>query len=444
MSRNDHFGQDHSEEIKLQIQQLTAKYHELTKDKNTRHHRSDFKMPSGACFDADDRAEAVLAALDLELSGGQEIVDFECELSRTIHMRSSMACNSGSSANLLAFATLCDSSLDGHIEPGSEVITSAVEFPTTVSPILQYGCVPVIVDAEPETGNLDLELLDDALSHRTRAIMSAHTLGSPYRADRIREFAEAHGLWFIEDNCDALGASVAGRPTGSFGHLSTLSFYPAHHITSGEGGCVSAESVQVAAVTRSLRDWGRDCWCAPGEDNRCMTRFERHLPGLPEGFDHKYVFSRVGYNLKISDLQARVLMSQLRRIGDFTAIRSRNWNILNGYLCDIEGAAVLTHNEGSSPSWFGFAFVLDEHAKLNRRQLQIALEQNGIGSRVVFAGNITDQPMLRDCKTRIVGDLPIANNISRNALWVGVYPGLNEGDMHFMGARIRRLITEGK
>lgn len=444
MTQTDNSENNRAKEIRTKVQQLSAEYHELTRGQTTRHHRPDFMMPSGACFDAEDRTEAVLAALDLELSGGQGVVDFERTLSKKIDMRSSMACNSGSSANLLAFATLCDPSLDGHIEPGSEVITSAVEFPTTVSPILQYGCVPVIVDADPQTGNLDLGALEAALSPRTRAVMSAHTLGSPYRADLVREFADSHGLWFIEDNCDALGADIEGRPTGSFGNLSSLSFYPAHHITSGEGGCVSAESVQVAAVTRSLRDWGRDCWCAPGEDDRCMSRFNRKLPGLPEGFDHKYVFSRVGYNLKMSDLQARVLTSQLQKSDMFTAVRNRNWDILHEYLNETPGIHVLTSAEGTGPSWFGFAFVLDEQAKLSRSQLQVALEQVGIGSRVVFAGNIMAQPMLRGRQVRTIGDLPVANRITRDALWVGVYPGLSQEDMHYMGKSIRRLVTEGR
>ena len=444
MTQPDNPTNARTQEIRTQIQQLSTEYHELTRGQTTRHHRPDFKMPSGAYFDAEDRTEAVMAALDLELSSGQAVVDSERALSKKIGMRSSIACNSGSSANLLAFATLCDPSVDGHIEPGAEVITSAVEFPTTVSPILQYGCVPVIVDADPKTGNLDLEALENALSPRTRAVMSAHTLGSPYRADHVREFADSHDLWFVEDNCDALGADIKGRPTGSFGHLSSLSFYPAHHITSGEGGCVSAESAQVAAVTRSLRDWGRDCWCAPGEDNRCMSRFDRKLPGFPEGFDHKYVFSRVGYNLKMSDLQARVLMSQLQKSDAFTEVRNRNWKILNEYLSDTPGIDVLTSAEGTGPSWFGCAFILGEQAKLSRSQLQVALEEAGIGSRVVFAGNITVQPMLRGRRARTIGSLPVANRITRDGLWVGVYPGLSQEDMHYMGKRIRKLITKGR
>jgi len=431
------------QEIRKQIQRLSAEYHELTRGQSTRHHRPNFKMPSGACFDAKDRTEAVLSALDLELSGGKAVADLERTLTKKIEMRSSIACNSGSSANLLAFATLCDPSLDNHIEPGSEVITSAVEFPTTVSPILQYGCVPVIVDVDPKTGNLDPETLEDALTPQTRAIISAHTLGNPYRADHVREFADSHGLWFIEDNCDALGADIKGRPTGSFGHLSSLSFYPAHHITSGEGGCVSTESAQIAAVTRSLRDWGRDCWCAPGEDNQCMSRFERKLLDLPEGFDHKYVFSRVGYNLKMSDLQARVLLSQLQKSTVFTEIRNRNWSILSEDLSDVPGINVLANTEGTRPSWFGFAFVLDKQSKLSRPQLQVALEQAGIGSRVIFAGNITAQPMLRGRRVRSIGSLPAANKITRDALWVGVYPGLSQEDIHYMGKHIRKLITRG-
>lgn len=433
-----------AEEIRHQIQQLSTEYHELTKSQATRHHRPNFKMPSGACFDAEDRAEAVLAALDLELSGGQAVVNFERKISKKLDMRSSVACNSGSSANLLAFAALCDPSLDGHIPQGSEVITSAVEFPTTITPILQHGCIPVIVDADAKTGNLDLNALEAALSPQTRAIMSAHTLGTPYRADHVRDFADSNNLWFIEDNCDALGASIQGRPTGSFGHLSTLSFYPAHHITSGEGGSVSVESAPIATVIRSLRSWGRDCWCTPGEDNRCMNRFNQKLPGLPEGFDHKYVFSRVGYNLKMSDLQARVLMSQLHKAEVFTSIRNQNWNILYEYLSGTPGVNVITSADGTAPSWFGFAFLVNEQAKLDRRHLQIALEQAGIGSRVIFAGNIATQPMLRKHRVRTIGNLPVANKIAQNALWVGVYPGLTSEDMHYMGRCIHQLITEGR
>lgn len=443
MTHVNNFEYSRIAEIQSQIRHLTAEYHDLTKDRATRHRRPEFKMPAGACFDDRDRTEAVMAALDLELTGGRSVVEFERGLSEKIKMRSSIACNSGSSANLLAFATLCDPSLDNHIKKGAEVITSAVEFPTTVAPILQYGCVPVVVDVEPQTGNLNLDALEEAVSSRTQAIMSAHTLGSPFRADHVREFADLNNLWFIEDNCDSLGATVAERPTGSFGHLSTLSFYPAHHITSGEGGCVSAQSVQTATIVRSLRDWGRDCWCSPGEDNRCMSRFDWRLPGLPDGFDHKYVFTRVGFNLKMSDLQARVLMSQLQKVDTFTERRNRNWEILYSYLHDCRGVILFTNAEGTRPSWFGFTFMLTNHSKLSRRQLQIALEQSGIGSRVVFAGNITAQPMFRGRQMRIIGDLPVANRIARDALWVGVYPGLSEEDMHYMGCRIRSLITEG-
>lgn len=432
---------ERAHQLRAQIEQSVRQYHELTAGAESRHNRSGFKMPSGAVLDADDRAEAVLAALDLEITSGAAVTRFERAIARAMGARSGVACNSGSSANLLAFAALCDPMLDGHITPGSEVITSAVGFPTTVAPIIQHGCIPVFVDVDPSTGNIDVGQLEEAVSPRTRAVALAHTLGNPFRADLVREFADQHNLWLLEDNCDALGAEVGGCPTGSFGHVSTVSFYPAHHITCGEGGCVGTDSVQIAAILRSLRDWGRDCWCAPGEDDRCFNRFGKQSGCLPDGFDHKYVFSRAGYNLKMSDLQARIGLSQLTRLPDFGAARRHNWATIHSQLSDCAPISTFVADDSVTPSWFGYAFTLDPNAALGRRELQVELERRGIGSRVVFAGSLVAQPMMKGRDFRIIGDLPHAATVTAQSLWVGVYPGLTESDCNYIGGTIRELVT---
>ncbi len=379
------------------------------------------------------------SAIEFWLTGGRWHRRLEDDLAAWYGVSHARLVNSGSSANLLAVATLCSHLLgDRRLVQGDEVITVAAGFPTTVAPLVQHGLVPVFVDVELPTYNLDVSRLEAARSPRTRAVMVAHTLGNPFDLGAVRAFCDRHRLWLVEDNCDAAGSVYQGRKTGTFGDLATLSFYPPHHMTMGEGGAVLCSDDVLEKALTSLRDWGRDCWCAPGVDNTCKRRFEWQLGDLPRGYDHKYVYSHLGYNLKITDLQAAVGVAQLERLDGFVAARRRNWAFYREALSDLSDVLLLPEpTAGAEPSWFGFMVMVREGAPLGREALVRALEGKKIQTRMLFAGNLVRQPAMtqlaadaraqgRPAPFRIAGGLENTDAVMNRALWVGVYPGLTE------------------
>jgi CDP-6-deoxy-D-xylo-4-hexulose-3-dehydrase len=393
--------------------------------------------PAGAVLDEDDRAAMVAAALDLRIASGPISVKFERLFARSLGLRKAHLTNSGSSANLLALSALTSPMLDERrLRPGDEVITTAAGFPTTVNPILQNQLVPVFIDSELGTYNPSPDQVAEAIGPRTKAIMLAHALGNPFAAEEIARLAEEHDLFLIEDNCDALGSTYRGRATGTFGDLSTVSFYPAHHITTGEGGCVLTDNLVLARVVESLRDWGRDCWCLPGEDDTCRKRFTYQLGTLPLGYDHKYTYSHVGYNLKSTDIQAALGLTQLEKLPAFSEARRRNWQRLRGALEDIPHLLLPSPTPGSDPSWFGFALTVLPDAPFSRLELVRFLESRRIGTRQFFAGNLTRHPAYQDRPFRTVGDLANCDTITEQTFWVGVHPRLTEEMVDYLAESI--------
>ena len=383
---------------------------------------------SGRVFDEDDMVHLAEATLDFWLTTGRFVEQFQTELAARLGLRHAVLCNSGSSANLLALSALTSEILGKRrLLPGDEVITVAAGFPTTVNPIVQNRLVPVFVDIELDTYNADLDQVEAAIGPRTRAIMLAHALGNPYDVDRVMALARAHGLWVVEDNCDALDSKWNGRYTGTFGHLSTSSFYPAHHITMGEGGCVMTNSGRLKRLVESFRDWGRDCWCDTGKADTCGKRFDWQLGELPVGYDHKYIFRHVGYNLKPTDMQAAIGVAQLKKLDRFTDVRKRNWRLLReGLERHTEHLVLPGCAPEADPSWFGFMITVRDDAPFTRTELQRYLEANLIGTRLFFAGNLLRQPAYREVEHRVVGPLPNADTAMRQSFWIGVYPGLTE------------------
>ncbi len=381
---------------------------------------------AGRCFDERDIQTLVDASLDFWLTTGRYAASFERQIAHFLGARYSILVNSGSSANLLALSCLTSSKLAGRaLKPGDEVITLAAAFPTTVNPIIQNGMVPVFVDITLPTYNVDTSALEHAYSARTKAVMLAHTLGNPYDLEKVSRFAEKHGLWLIEDCCDALGSLYGNRMVGTFGDLATFSFYPAHHITMGEGGCVCGGQKELLPLLESFRDWGRDCWCKPGNDNSCMRRFDWKLGDLPFGYDHKYTYSHIGYNLKATDMQASVGCSQIKKLPAFIEIRRRNFEILCSGLQDLSEFFVLPEpTPGSVPSWFGFPLTLREDAHLSRSTLLRWLDERKIASRLLFGGNLIRQPAYRDVPCRVIGDLKVSDVVMNRSFWIGLYPGL--------------------
>jgi CDP-6-deoxy-D-xylo-4-hexulose-3-dehydrase len=393
---------------------------------------------SGRVFDADELLHLVDASLDFWLTTGRYARRFELELARAVGVRHALLCNSGSSANLLAVSALTSKRLgDRRLRPGDEVITVAAGFPTTVGPVVLNRLVPVFVDVELGTYNIDAEQLEGALSPRTRAVVAAHTLGNPFDLDAVTAFAEEHGLWLIEDNCDALGSTYRGKLTGSFGDFGTLSFYPAHHITMGEGGAVLTNRPQLKLLVESFRDWGRDCWCEPGEDDTCGLRFEHQLGSLPRGYDHKYIYSHVGYNLKVTDMQAAIGVAQLQKLPDFVEARRRNFRLLHEGLQPLEDVLLLPRaTPGSDPSWFGFPLTVREGAPFSRAELVRHLEGRKIATRLLFGGNLTRQPAYEDVEHRVVGDLANSDVVMNRSFWIGVYPGITPEMIDFVVSEI--------
>lgn len=387
---------------------------------------------SGRVYGAREMSLLVDSALDFWLTTGRFNDEFETRLARFIGARYCLTCNSGSSANLLAVTALTSHLLgDRRLVPGDEVITCATGFPTTVNPILQNNLVPVFLDVEIPTYNIDVRHLEAALSSRTRAIVVAHTLGNPFDLDAVTRFAQKHDLFLVEDCCDALGATYDGRMVGTFGDVGTLSFYPAHHITMGEGGAVFSGSSRLKRALESLRDWGRDCYCGPGQDDTCKKRFDWKLGDLPHGYDHKYTYSHLGYNLKITDMQAAVGVGQLDRLDGFIALRKRNYALLMDGLRSFEDRLVLPEATlRSEPSWFGFPITMRDAGR--RNDLLKHLNRRRIGTRLLFGGNLTRQPYMLERSFRTVGDLQASDRVMHDTFWVGVYPGITPDAVEYM------------
>ena len=383
---------------------------------------------SGKVIDANDVSSVVDSALDAWFTTGRFAEEFERKLARFVGVRSAALVNSGSSANLVALSTLTSPKLgDRRLKPGDEVITVAAGFPTTINPIIQNRLVPVFVDVTLPTYEIDVTQLEAARSEKTRAIMVAHTLGNAFDLDAVTAFARKHGLWFVEDCCDALGTTWKGRRLGTFGDIATVSFYPAHHITMGEGGAVLTDAPNLKVIIESFRDWGRDCWCDPGKENTCGKRFDWQLGSLPCGYDHKYIYSHVGYNLKATDMQAALGVSQLTKLPDFIERRKQNFQYLLKGLAPLQDYLLLPEaTPGSDPSWFGFLIGVRESAPFSRQDLVRALEAKKIGTRLLFGGNLLRQPAYEGCEFRSVGDLKNTDFIMNNVFWIGVYPGLTE------------------
>ena len=409
---------------------------------------------AGRVYGEEEMANLAEASAEFWLTAGRWHRRLEAELADWYGVKHARLVNSGSSANLLAVAALTSHLLgDRRLRPGDEVITVAAGFPTTVAPMIQHGLVPVFVDVDVPTCNADVSQLEEARSPRTRAVMMAHTLGNPFDLTAVKAFCDRHDLWLVEDNCDAAGSIFQGRKTGTFGHLSTLSFYPPHHMTTGEGGAVLTGDGQLLRAVESLRDWGRDCWCQSGVDNTCGKRFEWQLGELPSGYDHKYVYSHLGYNLKMTDLQAAVGVAQLARLDGFGAARRRNWAFYREALGDLGNVLVLPEaTPGSDPSWFGFLVTVRPEAPFTRDDLVRRLEERKIQTRMLFAGNLTRQPALTELSAqarargtpvpyRIARFLDGTDTVMNRSLWVGVYPGLSEAMKQYVAETIRSAAT---
>ncbi|WP_431732637.1 lipopolysaccharide biosynthesis protein RfbH [Clostridium botulinum] len=384
--------------------------------------------PSGKILDENDLANTIDASLDMWLTSGRYGEEFEKEFPKFLNSKYCALVNSGSSANLVAITALTSHKLgEKRLKPGDEVITVAAGFPTTISPIIQNKLIPVFIDVDLETYDFKEDMLEKAISEKTKAIFMAHTLGNPFNLDKVMQIAEKYNLWVIEDNCDALGAKYRDKFTGTFGHISTYSFYPAHHITMGEGGAVVTEDIKLFNIIKSIRDWGRDCVCPPGKDNICNKRFNQKHGDLPRGYDHKYVYSHLGYNLKISDMQAAVGVSQLKKLPMFIKKRQENFDKLYDGLKLLEKYLILPKSTtNGKPSWFGFTITVKESDKFNRNDLIKYLEDNKIGTRLLFAGNIIKQPVFTEnnYKYRVVGELTNTDIVMKNTFWIGVWPGI--------------------
>ncbi|MEP6691748.1 MAG: lipopolysaccharide biosynthesis protein RfbH [Gemmatimonadaceae bacterium] len=403
---------------------------------------------SGKVFGAAELEHLVSAGLDFWLTTGRYARQFEKAFARACGVRHALLVNSGSSANLLALGCLTSPSLgDRRLQRGDEVITVAAGFPTTVNPTIQNGLVPVFLDVTLPTYDIDVTMLEAAVGPRTRAIMLAHTLGNPFNLAAVTEVARKHSLWLIEDCCDAVGATYDGKPVGTFGDVATVSFYPAHHITMGEGGAVLTRSSAVKKLVESFRDWGRDCWCDPGKENTCGKRFDWQQGELPHGYDHKYTYSHIGYNLKATDMQAAVGGAQLERLPEFIAARRANWSYLRAALADMDDVLILPEpTPNAEPSWFGFAITVRPDAPFDRGALIAHLEERKIATRLLFGGNLTRQPAYQGVEYRVVGELTTSDLIMRGTFWVGVFPGLTEPMLEHVVSSVRefcRVATHG-
>lgn len=399
---------------------------------------TDYIPVSGKVIDEEDLLNVVESSLDMWFTTGRFAKEFEKSFAEFMNQRFCLIVNSGSSANLVAFATLTSPLLGNkRLKAGDEVITVAAGFPTTVNPIVQYGCVPVFIDVEKDTHQIDITKLESARSAKTRAIMVAHTLGNPFNAKAVREFCDKYDLWMVEDCCDAVGAKYDGKMVGTFGHIATVSFYPAHHITMGEGGAVLTSEHKLKKIAESMRDWGRDCWCPTGMDNSCNKRFGWDFEDMPAGYDHKYVYSHVGYNLKVTDMQAALGVSQLKKLPAFIKARNHNFKYLKKKLAHLQEYISLPEETANGEaSWFGFPITVKPTSPKTRNQLTQFLEKNKIGTRLLFAGNLVRQPLYKHVEKRVVGELTNTDIVMNDVFWVGVYPALKDEHLDYIAKKI--------
>lgn len=432
------------EKLREKILSLVEIYADLTLNKAPFNEGETYIPPSGKYIDGAELKLMTEAVLDGWLTTGRFNKLFEQRLAKFIGVRHLLTVNSGSSANLVAFSTLTSPKLGQRaIKPGDEVISVAAGFPTTVNPILQFGAVPVFVDVEIGTYNIDASKIEAAITNKTRAIMLAHTLGNPYDLNTISGLCKKYKLWLIEDCCDALGATYNGRHVGTFGDIGTLSFYPAHHITMGEGGAVFTNNGALARVAESFRDWGRDCYCPPGQDNTCKNRFGWTLGSLPEGYDHKYTYSHLGYNLKITDMQAACGLAQMDKLESFIAARRRNFTFLREQLKELESDLIFPQaTPNSDPSWFGFPITLRDHVDIDRADLLKGLERDNVGTRLLFAGNLTHQPYMKDQNFRVSGELKISDIVMKRTFWIGLQPSLSEEMLSYTASTLKRFLKK--
>jgi len=437
---------DRASSLRRQILELSAQFHAEAFP------AAEFKpgitqVPvSGKVIDGNDLSAVVDSALDCWFTTGRFAEDFERKLARFVGVRCASLVNSGSSANLLAISALTSPKLgDRQLKPGDEVITVAAGFPTTLNPIIQNRLIPVFVDVTLPTYEIDVSQLEAALSEKTKAIFIAHTLGNVFDLDAVSAFAKKHGLWLIEDCCDALGSTWKGQSVGTFGDIATCSFYPAHHITMGEGGAVLTDKPNLQVLIESFRDWGRDCWCDPGKDNTCGKRFDWQLGTLPCGYDHKYTYSHIGYNLKATDMQAALGASQIEKLPKFIARRKENFQYLSAKLKPVEECLMLPEaTPGSDPSWFGFPIGVRENAPFSRDELIRALEEKKIATRLLFGGNLLRQPAYEGCQYRVIGELRNTDFVMNNVFWIGVHPGLTPEMLDFVASSMLTFPADRK
>jgi CDP-6-deoxy-D-xylo-4-hexulose-3-dehydrase len=431
-----------AEQLRAQILDLVGQYHAAAFTPEQFVPGTSEVKCAARVFDAHELELLAQASLDFWLTAGPYATRFEKAFSAFLGVRHTLLVNSGSSANLLALSALTSPKLGAErLQPGDEVITVAAGFPTTVNPIIQNGLVPVFLDVKLPEYNIDVAQLEAAHSERTRAIMLAHTLGNPFDLDAVTAFAKKHDLWLIEDCCDALGSTYRGRRVGTFGDLATVSFYPAHHITMGEGGAVMTSAPRLKTLVESFRDWGRDCWCEPGAANTCGKRFDWQLGNLPQGYDHKYIYAHIGYNLKATDLQAAIGLAQLEKAPQFIERRKQNFRRLREGLSGLSEHFILPEaTPGSDPSWFGFPLSLRASARFTRRDLVRFLDARKIATRQLFAGNLLRQPAYQGLACRVIGDLPNSDFVMNQALWLGVYPGLTPAAIDYVVATLHEFV----
>ncbi|MCC8342195.1 lipopolysaccharide biosynthesis protein RfbH [Pseudomonas stutzeri] len=429
------------ETLRQEISKLVEQYANLALAPKPFERGQSVIPPSGKVIGARELQLMVEASLDGWLTTGRFNAEFERRLAEFIGIQHLITVNSGSSANLVAFSTLTSPKLgDRAIKKGDEVIGVAAGFPTTVNPIVQFGAIPVFVDVDMKTHNIDADLIESAITPKTKAIMLAHTLGNPFNLSKVKALCDKYGLWLVEDCCDALGATYEGKMVGTWGDIATLSFYPAHHITMGEGGAVFTNNAELKTIAESFRDWGRDCYCAPGCDDTCGKRFGQQFGTLPAGYDHKYVYAHLGYNLKITDMQAACGLAQLERAPEFIATRKRNFVLLKERLASLaEFLEIAEATPNSDPSWFGFPVTLKESSGVKRVDLLKYLDQHKIGTRLLFAGNLTRQPYFQDVDFRVVGELANTDRTMNQTFWLGVQPSLGQEHFEFVAEKLEEF-----
>lgn len=429
------------EVISSEINKLVSDYSKIKFASNEFIGGENVIPPSGKLIGETELQNMVSAALDGWLTTGRFNEKFEKGLAQFLGVKYCLSVNSGSSANLVAFSTLTSPKLgDKRIKKGDEVIGVAAGFPTTVNPIIQFGAIPVFVDIDIKTHNVDVNLIEEAITPKTKAIMIAHALGNPFEVKKVKEICDKHNLWLIEDTCDALGSEYDGQKCGTFGDIGTLSFYPAHHMTMGEGGAVFMNNPELKMIAESFRDWGRDCYCPPGCDNTCGCRFEQKHGDLPYGYDHKYVYSHSGYNLKISDMQAACGLAQLEKLPFFIEKRRKNYNYLRAKLStltDYLDLPIATPN--SNPSWFGFPITVKEESPIKRTEITKFLDNYKIGTRLLFAGNLLKQPYFKDVEYRVAGSLTNTDKAMNNTFWLGVQPSLEDYHYDYIVSKLEEL-----